>query len=186
MNNLNAITNPNGGTVVLRGIPVDVNSDVGAAFVQDVCRHVEDLLPADALRAKYGLQSDEAYEALGSNEPLQRAIAAAKTRRVHDGSAAREKAQHAFLGAPSILNGIMSDTSASARHRIEAARELRACASVGPSDAQANEKERFVIRIDFGTAKTRVDVPMKAIKPELTIEAGHDEGDTYEPFERDF
>src|SRR5262249_19723548 len=125
-------------------------------------------------------------EALGSNEALQRSIAAAKTRRIHDGSAAREKAQHLFLTAPDVLGGIVNDAGASPRHRIEAVRELRQVAAVGPSDSQKTDKERFTINISFGSAKIHREVELKPIRPELTIEAGHDEGDTCEPFERDF
>jgi hypothetical protein len=47
-NNVNAIEPT--GTVVLRGHTVNVDSDVGVAFVIDCCRHVEDLLTADQLR----------------------------------------------------------------------------------------------------------------------------------------
>jgi hypothetical protein len=68
---------------------------------------------------------------------LQRAVAAAKTRRIHDGSAAREKAAHLFIEAPAVLGEIIRDNSMSPRHRIEAARELRQVAAVGPIDAQA-------------------------------------------------
>jgi hypothetical protein len=42
--------NSTGGTVVLRGYTIDIESDVGAAFVLDVCRHIEGLLSADQLR----------------------------------------------------------------------------------------------------------------------------------------
>jgi hypothetical protein len=165
-----------GGTVVLRGIKIEVDSDIGAAFVVDCCRHIEDLITADALRAKYGLLDDDAYAALGANEPLQLAIAAAKTRRIHDGSAAREKAQHAFLAAPSILDGIMNDSSASPRHRIEAVRELRQVAAVGPTDTQAAQKERFVININFGSNKLRKEIELKPVAPEReTLAIEHDD-----------
>jgi hypothetical protein len=136
----NNMIDPNdGGTVVLRGIKVDVNSDVGAAFVIDICRHLDDLLSAEALRTKYGLLDDNAWAGLAENEPLQRAIAAAKTRRIHDGSAARERAQHAFLAGPNILNGIMNDSSAPSRSRIESIRELR-----GRADRYPEERARSV------------------------------------------
>jgi hypothetical protein len=169
MSNLSTIE-PAGGAVVLRGITVDVNSDVGQAFVVDVCRHVEDLLDASALRKKYGLNDDEAYASLGANEPLQRAIAAAKIRRIHNGDAARERAQHLFLTTPDVLGGIVNDVGASPRHRIEAARELRQVAAVGPSDTQKSERERFTININFGTAKVVKNVEWKPKPETLTIE----------------
>jgi hypothetical protein len=154
------------GTVILRGHTVEISSDTGAAFVQDVCRHIEDLMPADALRAKYGIVDDKAYAALGDIEPLQRAIAAAKTRRIHDGSAARERAQHLFLAAPAVLNTIIHDPAASPRHKVESIRELRQVAA-GPTDTQAAERERFVININFGTAKISKTIELK---PAVTIE----------------
>jgi hypothetical protein len=176
---MNSIAEINGGSgvVTLRGIVVEIDGAVGQAFVADVCRYIEDLMSADALRTKYGLLDDGAWAGLAENEPLQRAIAAAKTRRIHDGSAARERAQHAFLAAPNILNGIMNDTSASSRHRIESIRELRQIASVGPTDAQAAaERERFVININFGSNKLHKEIELKPVKPEtLTIEHSDDE-----------
>ena len=111
------IESNSGGTVVLRGRTVNVDSDVGQAFVLDICRHLDELLSADQLRSKYGLLDDDAWAGLALNEPLQGAIAAAKVRRIHDGSAARERAQHAFLAAPNILNEIMNDASAPPRRR---------------------------------------------------------------------
>jgi hypothetical protein len=168
---MNAIANPSGGTVTLRGIVVAVDSDVGAAFVLDICRHIEDLLPAEVLRSKYGLSDDGAWAGLAMNEPLQRAIAAAKTRRIHDGSAARERAQHLFLAAPAVLGGIMNDTTASARHRVDAIRELRACAGGEPEHKQS-ERERFTININFGTAKIHKTIELTPRPPEPeTIEA---------------
>jgi hypothetical protein len=175
---MNSITEFNGGSgvVTLRGIVVEIDGAVGQAFVADVCRHIEDLMSADALRTKYGLLDDGAWAGLAENEPLQRAIAAAKTRRIHDGSAVRERAQHAFLAAPSILDGIMHDTSAPSRSRIESIRELRQIASVGPTDAQAEEREKFVININFGSNKLHKEIELKPVKAEpLTIEHSDDE-----------
>jgi hypothetical protein len=60
--------------------------------------------------------------------------------------------------------------------------------AVGPEN-KPDGQDRIRISINFGTSKTHVDAPMKTIKPEhetLTIEAGHNEDDTYEPFDRDF
>jgi hypothetical protein len=162
------------GTIVLRGYTIDIESDVGAAFVLDVCRHIESLLTAEQLRAKYDLTDDEAYTGLSENRPLQRAIAAAKVRRIHDGSASREKAQHKFVVAPDMLDAIIRDPGSSPRHKTDAIRELRACAARNEA-ATAAERERFVIRIDFGTCKTVKEFEPKPVKPELTIEAGNEE-----------
>jgi hypothetical protein len=173
----NAITDPSSGTVVLRGIEVGIDSHVGAPFVVDICRHIEDLMTAEALQRKYGLSDEAAWDGLASNEPLQRAIAATKTRRIHDGSAAREHAQHLFLATPAMLGGIINDTSMSPRHRIDAARELRACAAVGPEAEATAGEERIRININFGTAKVQVDAPMKVVKPEPEVMTIEHEGD---------
>ena len=74
------------------------------------------------------------------------------------------------------------------RHKVESIRELRQMSAVGPEN-KPDGQDRIRILINFGTSKTHVDAPMKTIKPEhetLTIEAGHNEDDTYEPFDRDF
>jgi hypothetical protein len=153
------------GTVILRGIEVPITSDVGAAFILDVCRHVESLLSADQLRAKYGLTDDEAYAGLGENKPLQRAIAAAKVRRIHDGSASREKAQHKFLVAPEVLDAIIRDPGSGPRHKVDAIRELRACAAVGSETGVAAEREKFIINISFGPNKISKEIELKPVKP---------------------
>jgi hypothetical protein len=174
---MNSITefNDGGGTVTLRGVKIDVNSDIGAAFVLDCCRHIEDLITAEALRAKYGLLDDGIWSGLVENEPLQRAIVAAKTRLIHDGSAAREKAQHLFLAAPDVLGEIVNDASMSPRHRIEAVRELRQVAAVGPTDAQKTT-EKFIINLNFGSSKIHKEVELKPVVPKaLTVEQGDNE-----------
>ena len=176
MTRVNSMTmiEPSGGTVTLRNIVCEIDGAVGQAFCLDVCRHLDELISAEALRSKYGLLDDGAWAGLAANEPLQRAIAATKERRIRSGEAAREKAAHLFLAAPNILNEIMNDNSASSRHRIEAIREMRQVAAVGPTDAQAAEKERFVINISFGSNKLRKEIELKPVNPEtLTIE--HDD-----------
>jgi hypothetical protein len=188
-NSLNAIE-PSGGTVTLRGIVVEIDGAVGQAFVLDVCRLLEDLLSVEALRTKYGLLDEEIWQALETNEKLQLAIAAAKERRIHDGSAAREKAAHLFLAAPDVLSAIMTDATASPRHRVDACRELRATAQVGSeANTPASEKERFTITLNFGKGHTiNKTVDLKPIAPErdeenkpMKLIERDEEDDDYEP-----
>jgi hypothetical protein len=70
----NSVTefNEGGGTVTLRGVKIDVNSDIGAAFVTDCVRNVEGLIGADQLRKKYELD-DDGWTGLADNEPLEAA-----------------------------------------------------------------------------------------------------------------
>jgi hypothetical protein len=168
------------GTVILRGHTVQIDSDIGASFVLDVCRHVESLLSADQLRAKYGLTDDEAYAGLSENKPLQRAIAAAKVRRIHDGSASREKAQHKFLSAPDVLAAIIHDPGSGPRHKVDAIRELRACAAVGSETGVAAERERFIINLNFGSGnKIHKEIELKPKPEPLTIEASDEHEGEY-------
>jgi len=46
---------PSGGSVVLRGIIVDLASDIGQGFVLDCARYCEGLAVEDELKSKYAL-----------------------------------------------------------------------------------------------------------------------------------
>jgi hypothetical protein len=189
---MNAITNPDGGTVTLRGHTIEIGSEIGASFVLDICRHVEDLISSEALRTKYGLLDDDAYTALGNNEPLQRAIATAKERRIRDGTAQREKASLRWNSAIDVVNAIVQDPTASAKHRLDGARELRACAQAGSeADKPAGDKELYVINIRFGGNTIHKELELTPIAPEREekekeppplklIEPARDEEDGYE------
>jgi len=164
-----------GGSVVLRGVEIDLDSDIGVGFVDDCCRFIENVTSEAQLKAKYKL-SDADWERLTENEPLQQAVARRKERRIRTGEAAREKAQYLFLAAPDVLGDILNNTTTPARQRIEAAKELRQVALGGP-EAPATS-ERFIIRIDLGGDKViEINKPL-AIGPELdnkplAIEPGH-------------
>jgi hypothetical protein len=155
------------GTVVLRGHTIEIGSDIGAAFVLDICRHVESLLSAEALRAKYGLLDDAAWQQLATNEPLQRAVGRQKELRIRNGEAAREKAAHLFVEAPNVLGDIIKDNTASPRHRVDAIRELRACTGIGAeASTPANDRERFVITLNFGQGHVlHKEIELKPITP---------------------
>jgi hypothetical protein len=173
----NAIADPaNGSLLILRGVKVEVNSDIGHQFAIDCTRFVEGLVTEAQLRKKYALD-DKEWQALADHEELQRAVGAQKERRIRSGEAAREKAAALFVEAPAVLGDIIKDNTASPRHRVDAIRELRACAS-GAEDATKADKERFVIRINFGSQKVHREIDLKPIKPEqesLAIESKHEE-----------
>src|SRR5262249_5177796 len=63
-----------------------------------------------------------------------------------------EKAQNFVTRAPDVLNGIMSDPKASAKHRIDSAKALDSLAGFSPEVAR--NEDRVVIHIDLG-ADTR-------------------------------
>jgi hypothetical protein len=166
------LTQTDSGTVTLRGIPVDINSDVGSAFTIDCARFVESLVTEEQLKKKYDLD-DEAWRQLAHNVTLQRAVGRQKELRVLNGDAARERAAHLLVEAVGIVGDIARDAGSPPRSRIEAARELRQVAAAGADDAPAAEKERFHITINFGTAKIVKDIELTP-KPEV-IEHSADE-----------
>src|SRR5262249_32572942 len=139
-------------------------------FIVDLARYADGLLSEAAVRKKYRLP-DDVWQGLGNDEELVEAIEAEKVRRIRNGATARERAQQIFATAPNVLGKILNDDSASPRHRIESARELRAVAANGPEAAPASE-ERFVIRIDLTAGGNKDDVILidKSIKPGEDLE----------------
>jgi len=153
---------PSGGSVVLRGVEIGLDSDIGVGFVDDCCRFCEGLVTEDQIKSKYKL-NDNAWSQLGDNEPLQQAVQRARERRVRNGDAARQKAQFLFLAAPDVLGGILNNIMAPARSRIEAAKELRQVALGGPEATPATS-EQFIIRIDLSAAPDGGEVIEKVVE----------------------
>jgi hypothetical protein len=137
-----------GDIVILRSIPIDLNSDVGHAFVVDATRAGEGLITDKELAEKYELSPAD-WQSITKDVALGRAIRAERERRVLSGTAAREAAAQHFIKAPAVLGSIMSDTCASPRHRIEAAKEIRQVAAGSSADSPA-EGEKFIININLG------------------------------------
>ncbi len=136
------------GSVALRGIVNDLDTDVGQAFIADCARNTEGLMPDHEIKAKYEL-SDADWERLAGNTPLLHAVRAERERRILSGEAGREAAQRHFAKAPNVLNRILTDEQVAPRHRIEAARELRQVVVNGP-DTPPRAGEKFVITINLG------------------------------------
>jgi hypothetical protein len=159
------LTQTDSGTVTLRGIPVDINSDVGSAFTTDCVRFVENLVTEEQLKKKYDLD-DEAWRKFADNVALQRAVGRQNELRILNGTAAKEKATHLLVQTIDIIGDIAKDAGCPPRSRIEASRELRQVAAVGGDDAPAAEKERFHITINFGAA-TKIVKEIESPKPEV-------------------
>lgn len=138
----------NGGSVVLRGVVISLNTEIGQAFIADCARFVEGLLSDHEIQQKWGLTQGD-WEGLAQNAPLQKVVRAERDRRIANSEAAREAAQRQFLRAPNILGEILTNQDVSPRHRIEAARELRAVATAG-GDASGRANERFTVVIKIG------------------------------------
>ena len=103
-------------TVVLGGVEVELTSDVGHAFIVDCVRCAESLLTDKELAAIYEISPAD-WSNIANDAALGRAIRAERDRRVLNGTAAREAASRHFVKAPTILDRIMSDEGANARHR---------------------------------------------------------------------
>jgi hypothetical protein len=151
-------------TVILRGVTIPIASDIGGAFISDVSRNKERLLSDQRLCEKYGIT----YEALceiAQKKAVRLAVDTEYERRIRNGDAAKEAAAKFFTKAPEVLGELLLDKSANARHRIEAAKELRATANIGDAE-KVPTAERFVITINLGAdEKLVIDKPIAPMTP---------------------
>lgn len=152
--NTDSVADQSVGNVVLRGVTVVLDTDVGQSFVADCARHTESLVSDSDIKSKWRL-TDKDWERLADNAPLLQAVRAERERRIINGDAAREAAQRHFAKAPTVLGNILTDEQVSPRHRIEAARELRQVVGDGP-DVASGAGEKFVITINLGEDKKLV------------------------------
>src|SRR5262249_8188176 len=143
----NVTKSSNDDYVVLRGVSVPLISDLGGAFIADCSRNRERLMNDDRICEKYGIAPD-VYASFAKNKQLKLKIDAEHERRIRNGDAARESAAKLFAEAPEVLGEILNDKQANARHRIEAAKELRATAN--PGSESAPSEDRFIITINLG------------------------------------
>jgi len=145
--------------VILRGVAVPLISDLGGAFIADCSRNRERLMNDARICEEYGIAPD-VYASFAKNKELRLKIDAEHERRVRNGDAARESAAKLFAEAPEVLGEILNDKQANARHRIEAAKELRAAANVGSGSAPS--EDRFIITINLGAdEKLVIDQPRR-------------------------
>jgi hypothetical protein len=127
-------------------------------FVSDLARYAEGLCSEQEVRKKYHFD-ESTWTKLGSDDALAEAIEAEKVRRIRSGAAKRERAQQHIVKGPDILEKIMGDESANARHRIDSVKALNALADNGSGMAPA--ADRFIIRIDLSA-----DAKLKSTKPD--------------------
>jgi len=131
-------------------------------LIQDLCRYAEGLFTREQVKRRWKkLITEEMWETLGSNDELVDRIEAEKVRRVRDGSFKRERAQQHVTKAPDVLDSIMMDTKANAKHKVDAIKALDALAGNTPD---AVEQDRIVIRIDL-SADERSKHPERPINP---------------------
>jgi hypothetical protein len=129
-------------------------------LIQDLARYCEGIVTERNVRKKHRLAESD-WERLGSDEAFIEVIKRCREARVRNGACARERAQKIFTTTPEVLGHILNDDDASARHRIEAAREIRAVAATGPDAAQSSS-EIFQITINLGEDyQLRVSQPIR-------------------------
>ena len=136
-----------GDVVNLRSIPVDLNSDLGHAFVVDATRAAEGLITDAELSEKYELSPAD-WQAITKDKALGHAVRSERERRVRSGQAVKEAAAKHLVKGPGILDSIMSGPDSHPKHKIEAFKELRTTAAIG-DNAEGRSGERFVIHIDL-------------------------------------
>jgi len=160
-----------GKIVKLRNVPIDLNSDVGHAFVVDCTRAGEGVTSDKELAEKYELSPAD-FQSIAKDKALGHAIRAERERRVRDGTAVREMAAKHIVKGPGILDEIMSGPDSHPKHKIEAYKELRQTAVIGDNAERQQESTRFIIKIDLtGDSKTEhVEVFDKPIKIDVSGE----------------
>jgi hypothetical protein len=140
--------------VLLRGVQVPLDTEIGEAFVADCARNTEGAVGDNELKAKWGL-TDTAWQRLSENHHLIEAIRTERERRIATGAATSEAAHREYANAPKVLGGILANENISPRHRIEAARELRVAAATGQRDKLA-QPEKITITINLGADENLV------------------------------
>lgn len=129
-------------------------------LIADCARYSEGLTTEAAIRKKHHFD-DATWEALGNDTVFLERVEAEKLRRVRDGSLKREKAQHHIVRGPDILNNIMSNPTANARHVVDAVKALDALADPGLQRTTADE-DRVHIIIDLGADQKLIfDKPIR-------------------------
>jgi hypothetical protein len=135
-------------TVVLRGVSVPLNSDVGGALVTDLARNKERLVNDTEIIEKYDITSD-AWAEITQSKAIRLAVNAEHERRTLRGIEAQEAAAKIFMNSPTVMGEILNDKSASPRHRIEASKELRVTAHSG-NEKPGADTERVIVTINLG------------------------------------
>jgi hypothetical protein len=129
---------------------IDITSDAGRELIVDLARFSEGVLTEKQVRKRHRLP-DATWKSMGDDDLLVEKIEAEKIRRIRDGSSKREKAQLHVTKAPDILDNIMSDTSASPRHRVDAIKVLDGLAMMTAcrQSQQTNKRTATVSRNIF-------------------------------------
>ena len=101
------------GDVVPLRSPIDINSDLGRAFITDATRAGEGVITDQELQERYELSPAD-LKTIAADKAVGRAIRDERERRVRNGSAARELAAKAFVKSPGIFDQIQTHAESSA------------------------------------------------------------------------
>jgi hypothetical protein len=160
-------TTTNNDSVVLNGKPIALDSHEGHRFVIDCTRAGEKLVSDSELQQIYEI-SPENWAELEKNANLIKAIRDERKRRIRSGQAARESACEIYAKTPAVVGKILEDEKMPARHRIEAAKEIRQQAIGGDGvESTADATEKFVITINLGPSvdeQIKIEVPPEDIR----------------------
>src|SRR5262245_50560901 len=137
-----------GDVINLRSIPIDLNSDVGHAFVVDATRAAEGLITDAELSEKYELSAAD-WQSIRKDKALGHAIRAERERRIRSGTAVREAAAKHLVKGVGIVDQIMTAADTHPKHKLDAFKELRSTASIGDG-AEGRSGDRILIQINLG------------------------------------
>jgi hypothetical protein len=164
-------------SVILRGVRVPLDSNVGWAFVTDLARNKERLFSDQQVCEKYDITPDDWTE-IRQSKAIRLAVNAEHERRMLNGTAAQESAAKIFTEAPEVLGSILRDNKASPRHRIEASKELRATARAG-DEKTGPDTDRVIIRINLGADVKPLVIDSGPLPPKQPKEATDGETDQW-------
>jgi hypothetical protein len=134
------------GTVCAGRLTIPLNTSMGSAFIKDSARFMEGLITEDEFRIRWELDQAE-WDAIGDNKELLDRVRDELRQRIENGEAAREAARFAYPEIVKGLVGLAKNEMVSPRHRIEAARELRAVSGVVQEEPMP---EHVIININLG------------------------------------
>jgi len=119
-------------------------------FVLTMARYSEGLegYSEQEVRRRWNF-TDAEWTALGADNRLVERIRETKMARVKSGAAKREKAQQHVVAAVDVVNGIVADPQANARHRIDGAKLLESMAGFSPENT--TDEEHVIVTINLGS-----------------------------------
>lgn len=137
-------------TITLRGVQVELDSDLGRTFISDATRAAESVIDDAMLMEKWELSTED-LQVIANTKAIGRAIRNEREHRLRSGIATRELASKSYFKVPTVLDSILMSEQASPRHRIESARELRAISTPENQSNPTVQSERFHIVINLGS-----------------------------------